>query len=144
MMPHLRVYEEATRAIQDHKWIASEKAGRDLGVAAERDWLESYWHPFYRSRLVQHLRGDTFFEEFGAECFDIIAETFYETKDLLELVLERVRAGAENLDLVRWGIQERLPQDQLLQLLITLDINSHRLDPPLCDLCRKLHKDPGQ
>jgi hypothetical protein len=133
-MPHLRVYEEATRAIQEHKWIESEKAGRDLGVDAERDWVESYWHRFYRSRLIRHVRGDAYFVEFGAECFGVYDKGFCELRSLLDAVLERIQTGAENLDLLRWGIQERLPQDELLKLLVAVDINGHRLDPPLSHL----------
>jgi hypothetical protein len=130
-MPHLRVYEEAERAIQEYKWIESEKAGRDLGVDAERDWVDSYWRTFCRSRLVQHLRGEAFFEEFGAECFGVLSERFGELKGLLNVVLESIQKGAENLDLLRWGCQERLPHNQLLQVLIAADINAHRLLPPL-------------
>lgn len=130
-MPHLRVYEQAERAIQEYKWIESEKAGRDLGVDAERDWIESHWSTFCRSRLVQHLRGEAFFEEFGAECFGVVSGRFVELKGLLNAVLERVQDGAENLDLLRWGCQQHLPQEQLLQVLIAADINGHRLRPPL-------------
>ena len=75
-MPHLRVYEEAEKAIQEYKWIESEKAGRDLGVDAERDWIENYWRIFCRGRLVRHLRGDAFFDEFGAECFGVFSSRF--------------------------------------------------------------------
>lgn len=130
-MPHLRVYEEAERAIQEYKWIESEKAGRDLGIDAERDWVESYWRSFCRCLLVQHLRGEAFCEEFGAECFGVFSERFGGLKGLLNVVLERIQKGAENLDLLRWGCQERMPQNQLLQVLTAANINGHRLLPPL-------------
>jgi hypothetical protein len=129
-MPHLRVYEEADRAIQEHKWIASEKAGRDLGVEAKRDWIEHHWHAFYRSRLVEHLCGETFFDEFDVECFGIFSGPLEEVADLLDLVLRRIREGAENLDLLRWGCQEHVPYKQLLQVLIAANLNGHRLLPP--------------
>jgi hypothetical protein len=130
-MPHLRVYEEAERAIQEHKWVESEKAGRDLGVEAERDWIATNWRFFCRNRLVQHLRGEAFFEEFGSECFGALSGSLWELKGLLDVVLERVQNGAENLDLIRWACQERLPLHQLLKVLIAADINGHRLLPPL-------------
>jgi hypothetical protein len=130
-MPHLRVYEEAERAIREHKWVESEKAGRDLGVSAERDWVENYWRTFWRSRLVQHLRGESFFAEFGTERFGVFSGRFVELKGLLDIVLERVQRGAENLDLIRWGCQEHLPRSQLLQVLVAADINRHRLPPPV-------------
>jgi hypothetical protein len=130
-MRHLRVYEEAERAIQEHKWIESEKAGQDLGVVAERDWVESYWRSFCRSRFVQHLRGDAFFDEFDTECFGVLAGGFGEVAELLNSVLERLKEGAENLDLLRWGCQEHVPLHQLLRVLKAVDINGHRLLPPL-------------
>jgi hypothetical protein len=130
-MPHLRVYEEANRAIQEYKWIESEKAGRDLGVNAARDWVESNWRTFCRSRLVQHLRGEVFFDEFGTESFGILSGGFGEVTELLNFVLERIKEGAENLDLLRWACQEHMPLHQLLQVLKVVDINGRRLLPPL-------------
>jgi hypothetical protein len=130
-MLHLRVYEEADKAIQDHKWLTSERAGRDLGVEATRDWIEHHWSIFYRSRLVQHLRGEAFFDEFDTDCFGILSGRFDEVAGLLNLVLERIKEGAENLDLLRWGCQEHVPYNQLLEVLIAADINGHRLRPPL-------------
>lgn len=36
--------------MQRHRWIESEKAGRDLGVDAEIDWLMRYGYLFQRNR----------------------------------------------------------------------------------------------
>ena len=130
-MPHLRVYEEANRAIQEHRWIESEKAGRDLGVDAEQDWIEHYWRTFYRCRFVQHLRGEVYFDEFDAECFGIFSRRFADMMGLRNFVLERIKDGDENLDLLRWGCQEHVPHKQLLEVLTAADINGHRLVPPL-------------
>jgi hypothetical protein len=129
-MPHLRVYEEADKAIQQHKWLRSEKAGRDVGVDATRDWVDSYWPTFYRSRLVQHLRGEAFFDEFEPECFGILSVGFGDVAGLLNAVLQRIKEGAENLDLLRWGLQEHVPLHPLMQVLIAANINGRRLLPP--------------
>jgi hypothetical protein len=130
-MLHLSVYEEANSAIQEHKWIESEKAGRDLGVNAEQDWIEHYWRTFCRSRFVQHLRGEAFFDEFDTECFGIFSGRIEDMAGLPNVVLERIKEGAENLDLIRWGYQEHVPHNQLLEVLTAADINGHRLLPPL-------------
>jgi len=130
-MLHLRVYEEAKKAIQEHRWVESEKAGRDLGADAEQDWIEHYWRTFCRSRYVRHLRGEVFFDEFDTDCFGILSVDFGEVAGLLNAVLERIKEGAENLDLIRWGYQEHVPVNQLLQVLKAADINGHRLLPPL-------------
>ena len=39
----LSVYDEAIREADRHKWIESQKRGRDLGVQALRDWFHNYW-----------------------------------------------------------------------------------------------------
>jgi hypothetical protein len=141
-MLHLRVYEEANRAIQEHKWIESEKAGRDLGVDAEQDWIGHYWRTFCRSRLVQHLRGEVFFDEFDTECFGIFSGRFEDVPGLLNVVLERIKEGAENLDLLRWACQEHVPHNPLLDVLKAADINGHRLPPPLMSkLCFQNNKE---
>ena len=130
-MQHLRVYEEANKAIQEHRWIESKKAGRDLGVDAEQDWIEHSWRTFCRSRFVQHLRGEVFFDEFDAECFGISSGRFEDLAGLLNVVLERIKEGAENLDLLRWACQEHVPHNRLLEVLTAVNINGHRLFPPL-------------
>lgn len=130
-MLHLRVYEEAEKAIQDHKWLESEKAGRDLGVDVEREWISTHWRTYCCSRLVQHMRGDAFFDEYGAESFGIFSQSCDEPLALLDAVLEKIQQGAENLDLLCWGHQKHLPTNHLLNVLIAADINGHRLQPPL-------------
>ena len=43
--------------IQKHKWIESEKVGRDLGQEAVFDWIERYAEAF-RSHYEPMLRDD--------------------------------------------------------------------------------------
>ena len=130
-MMQFRVYDEAERAMQEHKWLLSEKAGHDLGIEAERDWIEHYWRRFCRSRFVRHLRGETFFEEFGPECFGVGYSRLAALRELLDTILELVQEGAENLDLIRWAGERRLPREQVLEVLTVVDINRRRLLPPI-------------
>src|SRR5262245_63968019 len=92
------VYEQADQAAQEHKWIESEKAGRDLGHEAVRHWSRSHWLRFYRWRLVQHLRGEVYFREFHPRTFAIVSNHPKIPNDLLEAILNQVRDGSENLD----------------------------------------------
>ncbi len=43
-----------------HKWIESEKAGRDLGSAAIKDWIKKYAAIFREKNchLKDHCKGD--------------------------------------------------------------------------------------
>ena len=43
--------------IRRHKWIESERAGRDLGNAAVLDWIQKY-SPAFR-RYVTEVLGET-------------------------------------------------------------------------------------
>lgn len=130
-MVRLRVYQEAEKAIQEHRWTESRKAGRDLGAEADRSWTECNWLRFYRVRFVQHLRGEVFYEEFGPECYAIVPRRLAALADLLEAILDRVQDGAENLDLIRWAQEQQLPREPVLRILAALDINSRRLPPPV-------------
>lgn len=130
-MGYLRVYDEAERAIQEYKWMESEKAGRDLGLDAEREWIEVHWRRFCRSRFVRHMRGETFFEEFGAECFGVVTGRFTELRQLLDDMLGMVQEGAENLDILRWARIQGISRHKVLEFLIAIDINGHRLLPPM-------------
>ncbi len=128
-----RVYEQAVKAIQEHKWLQSEKAGRDVGPEAAQDWNRRYWLRFYRQRFVQHLRGEAFFEEFGTECYRLVAGGLTASGEILDTVLDKVQEGAENLELICWAQHHRLPRDQVLEILKALNINSRRLPPPRID-----------
>ena len=56
---------------QRHKWIESEKAGRDLGNWAILCWIRYHWNGFLRERWLEHLQGRTYWyeldREFGAK-----------------------------------------------------------------------------
>src|SRR3954465_13421783 len=41
----------ALAAMERHKWLESEKAGRDLGDCALTDWIERFWKGFTRAKL---------------------------------------------------------------------------------------------
>jgi hypothetical protein len=53
--------ESQIQEIQRHKWIESEKAGRDLGQEAVLDWIHRYAESFRAARHPQvapsRLRG---------------------------------------------------------------------------------------
>ncbi len=130
MVKH-KIYDEAKKAIQEHRWLESEKAGHDLGSAAERDWAQSHWRGFFCLRFVEHLRGEVFYEEFGAECFGLGPERLSVEVSLLDTVLEKIRQGAENLDVLCWALHEKLPREAIVNILKAIDLNSRRLPPPI-------------
>ena len=129
-MVGLSVYEEAERAAREHKWLESEKAGRDLGDAAVHQWTRSFWLRFYRWRFVQHLRGESSFREFHPSTFGIVNRHLAAPRELLDRILDMVRDGGENLDIICWAHHYGMPTDQVIEILEALDINRQRLRPP--------------
>jgi hypothetical protein len=121
------VYDDCEREIQRYKWIASEKAGRDLGEAAERRWVKEHWWGYLRSRWLEHLEGKRFWVELDRGDFGLLSRTFEGDPLLLDRVLDRIKAGQENLDIIRWAQDWGIATRPLIELLELLDINSRRL-----------------
>jgi hypothetical protein len=125
----LSVYEEAEKAALEHKWLESEKAGRDLGSDAVRNWSRAHWLRFYRYRFVQHLRGEAYFREFHPRTFEVVHGHAHSPGDLLDAILNQVRDGAENLDIICWAHNRAMATGPVLTILEAIDINRQRLRP---------------
>src|ERR1700716_3509121 len=126
-MEKCSVYTDSEQEAQCYKWIESEKAGRDLGEVAIRRWVKEHWWGYLRARWLEHLQGKRFWMELDRGDFGLLQRTFHENDLLLDRVLDRIKAGQENLDIILspqdWGIATR----PLFEILEALDINSRRL-----------------
>ena len=126
-----RVCESSYIEALKYKWIASEKAGRDLGDAAVAEWLKLHWPGWCREKWVEHLRGDCFWSEFGEDAFNAFRQTFAGDPAILESVTEKIRCGWENLDIILWASDAGLNIDHVLDILVIADINQRRIDESL-------------
>ncbi len=125
----LSLFEEGIREADRYKWIVSEKRGRDMGAEAFSDWFRKYWLPYCRYQRLEHVTGRRRWAEFP-DCPSLFILQLLETHDLLlELILDRLLEGWENLDLITWGVYWGLPTDQIVRILEELNINAARLDP---------------
>jgi hypothetical protein len=115
--------EEAHR----FKWIESEKAGRDLGETAIRAWIGQHWHGFLRQRWLEHLQGRTFWIELDHEDFGLLRHAF-RGSPLIDPILDLVKRGGENLDVILWALEEGLPMDEVREILEAIDVNSRRIE----------------
>jgi len=65
--------------------------------------------------------------------FGLLQREFHNNTLLLDRILDRLKAGQENLDVILWAQDWGLPITPTLQILEALDINSrrlaHRFDP---------------
>lgn len=114
--------EEAQR----FKWIQSEMAGWDLGETAIRMWICQHWNGFLRHRWLEHLQGKTLWIELAREDFGIL-QTSFRDSPLLEPILERLKSGWENLNILIWARESGLPMEEVREILRTLDVNSSRI-----------------
>jgi len=121
------VYIDGEQEALKFKWIESEKAGRDLGEAAIRRWVQCHWWGYLRARWLEHLQGTRFWVELDRGDFGLLKKKFHDNQLLLDRILDRLKAGQENLDIIRWAQEWSVPIDPVLQILEALDINSRRL-----------------
>ena len=110
-----------------HKWIQSQKAGRDLGQEAVRDWIQKHWYGYLKARWLEHLEGHNYWIELSRDAFGLLRREFPEQGQLLDCVLERMKVGCENLEIICWAVEEHLPVEEIRHILKVIDINSLRL-----------------
>ncbi len=120
---HERGEQEALR----FKWIESEKAGRDLGETAIRIWIRQHWNDFLRYRWLEHLQGKTFWIELDPRDFGLLRSDFHGSP-LVDPILDLLKHGRENLDVIVWALQNQLPMNDVFQILEALDVNSRRIE----------------
>ena len=123
----LSVHDRGAVEAQRHKWIESEKAGRDLGEWAIRCWVRQHWNGFLREKWLEHLEGRTFWIELDHDDFGLLQRSFQDS-ELIGEILWRLKSGQENLDVLNWAIDDKLEMPEVLEILETLDINSRRIE----------------
>ena len=132
-MEKCSVYVEGEQEALRYKWIESEKAGCDLGEAAIRLWVQKHWWGYLRARWLEHLQGKQFWVELDRGDFGLLQKRFVDNTLLLDRILDRLKSGQENLDILCWALDWGLPTGPIVDILIALDINSrrlaHRFDP---------------
>jgi hypothetical protein len=132
-MEKASVYLDGEQEALRFKWIESEKAGRDLGEAAIRRWVQNHWWGYLRARWLEHLQGKRFWLELDRGDFGLLQRTFHDNSLLLDRILDRLKAGQENLDILCWAQDWGIPTTAVIEILEALDINSrrlaHRFDP---------------
>lgn len=110
------------------KWIASERAGRDLGEDAIRQWVREHWWDYLRARWLEHLQGTCYWAELDRGDFGVVQQKFQDQKALLDQIIARLKDGQENLNIICWAVTTSpAPIDHVREILATLDVNSSRL-----------------
>lgn len=126
-MEKASVYVDGEQEALKYKWIESEKAGYDLGEDAIRHWVKCHWWGFLRARWLEHLQGNRFWVELDRGDFGLFQRRFQDQTLLLDRIVDRLKAGQENLDILLWALDWGLHLPQVRDILEALDINSRRL-----------------
>lgn len=121
------VYVESEMEAQRFKWIESEKAGWDLGEAAVRRWVREHWWSYLRARWLEHLQGRRFWIELDRGDFGLLQRRFQDNALLLDRVVDRLKAGQDNLDVLLWALDWGIPIAAVIEMLEALDVNGRRL-----------------
>jgi hypothetical protein len=67
--------------------------------------------------------------------FGLLLREFHNDSVLLDRILDRLKAGQENLDIIGWAHRWGIPISRVLQILEALDINSRRLAHSFDPIC---------
>lgn len=121
------IYQECVEEENRYKWIESERAGFDLGEGAIKRWVKDHWTGYLRARWVEHLQGKCFWIELDRGDYGLLQREFKDQQPLLDDILDRLKSGKENLDVIAWAFLSRVPLESVLQILTALDVNSRRL-----------------
>jgi hypothetical protein len=125
-MEKASVYAEAEQEALRYKWIESEKAGCDLRQAAIRRWVQDHWWGYLRARWLEHLQGKRFWVELDRGDFGLLQRKFNDNALLLDRILDRLKAGQQNLDILVWAIDWGIPLGPVEEMLTAIDINGRR------------------
>ena len=123
----LSLVAEGRREADVFKWIESERACCDLGEAAIRRWVQEHWDGFLRARWIQHLEGSVYWMELGDGDFCFLQRKFQDKIFLVDRIIDRLRIGQENLEILLWAIDWNINIDDVFAILDALDVNSKRL-----------------
>ena len=126
------LYDEAVREAERHKWIESQKHGRDLGERAIQEWYRVYWPIYCRYRRLEHVRGSHRWREFGDGPFAHLYSLILQGDLLVDRILDRVYCGYENLQIINWALTWGIPTNRVIDILTQVDVNRARLEPRGC------------
>jgi hypothetical protein len=123
------LHDDSLHEAHRFKWIESQKAGCDLGEQAIRSWVQQHWSGYLRARWIEHLEGVTFWTELGKSDFGLLKRTFEQDQQavLFDRIIDRLKAGQENLHIILWAIDWRIDMDLVIRILEEIDINGKRL-----------------
>lgn len=119
------------KEVAECRWYSSENVGYDVGQERAIDeYKKRYWNGSVRAKWLEHLQGKTFWTELDQNDFGLLKHRFLDQQLLLDRILDRLKTGKENLDVIQWALDFGLNSAKVRDILIELNINSRRIAPP--------------
>ena len=89
-----------------------------------------FWRLWFRYRWVEHVIGEKFWIEMGAERFGILKQGRQHNPVLVSRVADRLMydAGLENLNIILWASDWELDLDEVVAILKRININDVRVN----------------
>jgi hypothetical protein len=88
---------------------------------------EPCWRYWGCARLMEHLRGEQYWEELDRGDFGLLRKRWHANLELVEDVVFRVAHGADNIGVLTWAVETQQPLAEVVAILRTLDLNTRRL-----------------
>lgn len=135
--PPRSIHADARDEADKHKWIESERIGRDLGHQAIEEWYRRFWSKYCRARRLEHLIGVQQFIEFADHEFGRLEEMYQMVmsgNEQLKDLIAKFENGWENLQFMTWVHKEHMNCDEIKEIILLLEIiniNLTRLEPRL-------------
>jgi hypothetical protein len=127
--PRQSLYAHCEDEALKFKWIESERAGFDLGQEALQRWVRLFWKDYLRARLIEHLEGRVFWAELDKNDFGLLKYAFQDDPSLRDRIVDRLRGGDENLEIICWAHDDDMPMCRVSAILEKIDINARRPEP---------------
>src|SRR5437870_3939151 len=86
------LWDDSQREIDCHKWIASQRAGRDLGETAVHEWIHQHWTGYLRAKWIEHLQGKTYWMELNFNDYGLLQRAFQDKSQLLQTIIDRLKS----------------------------------------------------
>ena len=83
--------------------------------------MRLHWWGYLRARWVEHLQGTRYWIELDRGDFGLLRREFRDQAVLLDRILDRVLAGHQNLDIVRWAADWGIPMAPSVEILEALE-----------------------
>jgi len=80
-----------------------------------------------RARLMEHWRGDHYWQELDRGDFGLLRRPFHPNETLAADIVVLIMTGNENLMILTWALETGRPLNQVVEILTVLDINARRL-----------------